>query len=197
MPVVRKQFFPFTVHIDDEPIPLRIKRMTVLQFEAFNAEFRAHAHGRGAPTETDNETPDAALARLTAEVEYLKANAEWMLDVFEQYVSVAAGELFDEDESGEQVEVTNGRQFAEMFAGQDVLRTVLMQILLENALTEGQKKKLLSRSASPTGSPTEPSTEAAGETPEPIAESAAPEASAAVEDATVRLSDESSGTTAH
>jgi hypothetical protein len=180
MSVTRKRQFPFTVTIDGEPVRTLLKRMTVPEFEEFQAQFVANGQQRGSPITmvppapaVDGETPAvAALAHLTPEevareVAYLKANAVWLGDVFDQYVSVVAGDVIDEDETGGQVVVTNGRQFADMYPGQAFLSLILLQLYTENALTEGQKKKLASRSDSATGSRIVPSPAAAGATPAP------------------------------
>src|SRR3954470_3135869 len=135
MSVTRKQYFPYTVTIDDQPVRLRLKRMSPPEFEEFRAMFVSLGQSRGAPAsmaalvaqntareaKAGDEAPLAqideavTLDDLKVEAAYLRANAEWQQDVFDAYVSVAPGDVFDEDEDGQRVEVTNGRQFAELY----------------------------------------------------------------------------------
>jgi hypothetical protein len=209
MSVTRKRQFPFTVTIDGEPVRTLLKRMTVPEFEEFQAQFVANGQQRGSPITmvpaapaVDGETPVvAATTHLTPEdvaleVAYLKANAVWLGEVFDQYVSVVAGDVIDEDEEGVQEVVTNGRQFANMYPGQAFLSLILLQLYTENALTEGQKKKLALRSDSATGSRTEPLPAAAGATPAPTVPGAERVDSASSAAATELPSDTLSGTMA-
>jgi hypothetical protein len=212
MSVIRKRQFPFTVTIDDEPVRVLLKRLTVEEFEEFQAQFIANGQRRGSPITMvpptkdghdaeDAETPAVAIVHLTPEevaleVAYLKANAVWLGEVFDQYVSVVAGDVIDEGEAGGQVVVTNGRQFADMYPGQGFLMLILLQLYTENALTEGQKKKLASRSDSATGSRTVPSPAAAGATPVPTVPGAERVVSVSSAAATELPSDTLSGTMA-
>jgi len=193
MPVTRKHHFEHTVTIEDQPVRLIIKRLTVPEFEAFQAKFIAMGQGRGAPVsaEGSSQTPE----QVDAQVAYLKANAEWLQDTFNDYVAVTPGDLCDEDADGFSIPVTNGKQFADMYAGTPIPAQVLARIYLENVLTEAQKKTLRSASDSVNGSTIEPATAAAGETPAPTAASAEPEASANVAAATEPSNEASSGTT--
>jgi hypothetical protein len=212
MSVIRKRQFPFTVTIDGEPVRTLLKRLTVEEFEEFQAQFIANGERRGSPITMmppvrdahageDAETPAVAIVHLTPEevareVAYLKANAVWLADVFDRYVSVVAGDVIDEDETGGQVVVTNGRQFADMYPGQGFLMLILLQLYTENAMTEGQKKKLASRSDSATGSRTVPSPAAAGATPAPTVPGAGRVDSVSSAAATELPSDTLSGTMA-
>lgn len=198
MPLVLKSYFPYTVTVDGQPIHLRIKRLTVPEFEQFGAEFSARAHGRGAPSPAgpETETPETFRGRLDAEVAYLQANAAWLLQVFERYVTVEPGQLCTEGPAGESIEVTNGRQFADLCAGLPVIAEVLGHILLENSLSAEQKKTLQSRSASPTGSTDAPASTAAGAAPALTVASAESEVSAGPAAATEPCSDALCGTTA-
>jgi hypothetical protein len=189
-----------------------LKRLTVEEFEEFQAQFIANGERRGSPITMmppvrdahageDAETPAVAIVHLTPEevareVAYLKANAVWLADVFDRYVSVVAGDVIEEDETGGQVVVTNGRQFADMYPGQGFLMLILLQLYTENALTEGQKKKLALRSDSATGSRTVPSPAAAGATPAPTAPGAGRVDSVSSAAATELSSDTLSGTMA-
>jgi hypothetical protein len=49
MSVTRKRQFPFTVTIDDQPVRVLLKRLTVEEFEEFQAQFIANGERRGSP----------------------------------------------------------------------------------------------------------------------------------------------------
>ncbi len=196
MAVTRKREFPYTVTIDGQPVRLVLKRMEVPEFEQFRAAFISFGSGRGAPITVGQKTDTpVTVDQLEAEWDYLKANAEWQQDVFERYVTVAPGDVLDEGADGAPVTVTSGRQFANMFHGQGVIADILAQLLIENTLTEDQKKALPSRSASEIGSNTKPSPAAPGTTPETAAASVEPATSAADAAAMAPFSEPSSGTT--
>jgi hypothetical protein len=194
MAVTRKRHFDHTVEIDGEPVRLKIARLTVPQYEAFNAQFAAYKDGRGAPTLKDGQ--EDSLEQVQREIAYRKANADWLLDTFEQYLTVVEGDLLDEDENGQMVVVTSGLQFAQMFSGQEsLIGSVLAEIWLQNRLTESQKKTLQLLRASASGSTPTPSPEPPGERPEPTATAAEIEASVDAAAVTDARNDTSSGTT--
>jgi hypothetical protein len=192
--ITRKRWFPVTVVVD-EPIHLQIKRMTPEEFETFDAQFTAFGEGRGAPMPAGADLSATTRAMIQAQTEYLRANAEWMREVFEAYVKVAPDDLFDEDDAGAKVPVLTGGHFADVFGGHPVLSEVLTRIWTENRLSDEQKKKLLSRSDSGTGSSTTSSQAPPGPTPERAATAAGPEASAPSADAMAYPGIGSSGTT--
>lgn len=215
MSITRKRQFPYTVTIDEQPVRLLLKRMAPPEFEEFRAMFISLGQSRGAPatltsiiaqkkehlsTKSDEPLPpiieDVSLEDLKAESAYLRANSEWQQDVFDAYVSVVPDDVFDEDEEGNRIPVTSGRQFAEMFHGQGVIAKILAELYLANTLTEEQKKTLRSRSDSATGSNAAASQATPGETPAPTAENVGPCDSASGAAVTAALSVTSSGTTA-
>lgn len=214
MPITRKRYFPHTVTIDDQPVRLRLKRMTVPEFEEFRAMLVSLGQSRGAPASMAVLLADAAakeaakdteavvepalpvtLDDLKVEADYLRANAEWQQEVFEAYVSIVPGDVVDEDDEGNRVEVTSGRMFAEMFHGQGVIAKILAELYLANTLTDEQKKTLRSRSGSATGSSADAKTATPGARPEPTAASVEVADSADLAGAMAPPSDTSSGTT--
>ncbi len=190
MSITRKRHFDLTVTLDGQPVRLVLKRMTVPQFEEFQARFTAMGEGRGEP-----DPGDLSQAALDARVAYLVSNATWLQDIFAQYVTVRPGDVVEEGDEGSLAVVTDGRQFSNLFSGDPILAFILSQLYLENRLNDEQKKSLQSRSGSDTGLPTAPATAAAGETPVPTAGSAGLVASAPPEAATALNNGESSGTT--
>lgn len=169
---------PYVVTIDDERIRLHFKRMTVNEFETFEAFFTSYGKGRGqGSAEPGPDEGWQAVAQRQAD--YNIANAGWILDAFEQFVSVESGDLTDEGEV-----VTSGRRFVELFIGQTKMLTeVLAALYMENKLTPQQKKTLRSLLASETGS-TPATAAASGAKPETAAMSAVSEISAASADVT-------------
>lgn len=195
MAVTRKQYFPLTVTIDGQPVRLTLARMDVPQFEQFRAAFVSFASGRGAPVTLGQKIDDhVTVDQIRAEGEYLRANAEWQQDVCEAYVRVHEGDVFDEAADGTTVAITSGRQFANMFHGQNVIQEILAQLFLFNCLTEDQKKKLPSRSDFAPGLNAAPLAAVPGTPPATAAESVEREASADPGDAMAPSSARSSGT---
>jgi hypothetical protein len=204
MAVTRKRSFDYTVTIDGQPVRLKIKRLTVPEFEEFESKFLAMGQGRGSPIiepaqRLDGTAPQTPITRelLDAQAAYLVANAEWLQTVFDQYVTVAAGDVLDEDDTGAQIVVTNGKQFADMYAGLAIPAQVLARIYLENKLTDEQKKRLPSPSASETGSPIAAASAVPGAPPAPTVTPADSVGSADPAGATAPFNDTSSGMTAH
>jgi len=195
MSITRKRYFDHTVTIDEQPIRLCLKRMTVPEFEEFRAMFAALAQKRGAPSTLGTDGASATIDDIRAEAAYLKANAEWQQGVFEAYVTVCAGDVVDQDADGTLVPVTNGRHFAEMFHGEGVIADVLAELYVSNVLTDQQKKTLRLRSGLATGSLGAASPVTPGETPEPTAATAASLNSVSDADVMAPISDTSSGTT--
>lgn len=194
MPVRVKPYHEHTVTVDGGAIRLRLARMTVAQFEEFNATFAAFGKGRGNPArhaDPENETDAEARERVAAEVAYLQRNAEWTADVFRRYVRVVEGDLVREAADGSEETVTDGAVFAELYAAEAA--TVLAELWTVNGLTDAQKKTLRSLSASATGSSSASSPEAPGPRPETTATSAAGEDSAPAAGVTDDHSDRSSG----
>jgi hypothetical protein len=192
--ITRKRWFPITVVVDD-PIHLLIKRMTPEEFEAFDSQFRAFGEGRGAPMPIGADRSTATRAMIQAQAEYLRANAAWQREVFEAYVKVQPGDLFDEDDLGVSVPVLTGGHFADVFGGHPVLSDVLARICTENRLSDEQKKKLLLWSASDTGSNTTSSPAPPGPTPDRAVTAADLEDSAETVGAMASPEPGSSGTT--
>jgi hypothetical protein len=181
---------PYTVTIDGEPIRLHFKRMTVTEFETFEAFFTSYGKGRR-PGETAPAEDAGWQALAQRAADYNVANATWILDAFERYVAVEPGDLAYEGDA-----VTSGSRFVELFIGQTkMLIKVLAALYMENKLTAQQKKTLQSLLASEAGSTSE-TLSANGGRPETTATSVASENSAASAAVTVPPSDAGSGTQA-
>ena len=180
MPKLRTQsFFPSTLTIDGVEIAVRVKRLTNTQCDAYAEALAATGTPRG-----PEDTPDAAREREAAA-------ANWARESLDAYLSIVPGEY---EHDGR--EVTKGGELIEIFgARQDVVPMALALILLENRLSEAQKKTSRLALAIRFGSANAPQTVASGSVPEPIAENVAPPTSAEPADATAHDSDELSGTT--
>jgi hypothetical protein len=187
---------PHIVLVDGEPIRVHFTRMTLHEFEAFNAVFTAVGSGRTSkPTPAppaDGAPPVLQIAQLLENAAEGREHADWMLDVFERYVTIAPGDLLDDG-----VVVTSGRRFAELMVGQDgVLVDTLAGLWLEHVLTPAQKKTSRLLRGSATGSGAAPNPATPGVRPATAATSAGPEASVAVAGVTAPSRSASSGTTA-
>lgn len=189
-----KSRHPFTVTVNHELVHLSIKRMNPEEHAVFLAQFRAYNGGRKAPAAVEPsaiETPEAFEARLAAEAAYRRANARWITDTFDAYVSVDAGNLVVDD-----LAVTTGGDFARAMAGYgSIVSDVLAEIWAVNTLTAEQKKTLESLLASPTTSTAAPPEAGNGPAPAPAVTPAAPPSSVRSADATAPSNDASSGTT--
>jgi hypothetical protein len=198
MAVRVKSHHDYSIALEGGEVRLKLARMSVSQFEEFNATFQALSKGRGNPAlhapATDSETADEARAKVAAEVAYLQGNAEWQATVFGAYVHVVEGDLVHEQEDGSEEVITDGARFAELYAAE--ASDVLAELWLRNALTDQQKKTLLLLRASGTGSTTASNLAASGPRPETTATDAEPVGSAPLADATEPSSGEPSGTTA-
>jgi hypothetical protein len=141
---------PYIVTIDGEPIRLHFTRMTVTEFETFEAFFTSYGKGRR-PGETAPAEDAGWQALAQRAADYNVANAAWILDAFERYVTVEPGDLTYEGDT-----VTSGSRFVELFIGQTkMLIEVLAALYMENKLTAQQKKTLQSLLASEAGSTSE------------------------------------------
>ncbi len=175
-----KQYYPVTLTIDDEPVKLRIKRMTDDEFAAYSARYARVA----TPTITQfvsraNNAREQARNEVTGDYvvpfeqlcterleqmgdeerdKFLAAAAAdedearaFLKDSFEQFVTVAGG-LTEETLDGVEESVTKGLDFLRLFgARRDVLQEVTEAIRAENTLNARQKKVLRSPSASRDG----------------------------------------------
>lgn len=187
MPVNLTRQMPYTIHIDAEPVRLHFKRMAVEEAEIFKAQFDAYNGDRGKPDEVMGSQTD-----LTPEYRaWLKANMDWLRDLFARYVTVQAGDLTIDGDT-----ITGGLDLFDALGSHLALRAeILANLYYAQILTEAAKKNLLSRLASAIGSSTAPLPAANGETPGPAVAIVAPAGSVARE-AVMRPSSASSGTTA-
>lgn len=190
-----KPYFDYSIEIGGEPVRLRLRRMTLDEFEDFNSFYQAISNGRGAPkwSADEVETLDVAKTRLEAESAFKKEHANWVYATFEENVTIVEGDLIHERTDGSEEIVTSGRRFVELYRLESA--SVLNELWVQNALTDAQKKRLLSPSGSGTGSTIASRPEAPGPRPATTATSAEPEGSVLAVDATESSSDESSGTT--
>lgn len=186
-------YFDHAVSAVDGPIRLKLRRMTVGQFEAFNARFRVMSSDRKVEGAPEAAAGDPADQQVADDIAHLERNAAWVVDTFRKYVKVVPGDLVHEHDDGSEEVVTDGARFAELYAAE--ASGVLAELWLQNKLTDSQKKILLSAHASANGSSSAASLAAPGPTPATAAPAVAVEASASTVDATAPSSDGSSGTT--
>jgi hypothetical protein len=169
MPVKLTKNHPYTITVDGEPVRLAFKRMTVEEAEVFKAQFDAYNADRGKPTEL-MVSPTEVAPEYRA---WLTANAAWLRETFEAYVTVAPGDL-ELDGRG----IVGGLELFDALGAHHALRIeILSNLYLAQILTEEQKKTLLSQLASATGSPIALPSAESGVPLAPIADAAAPTAS--------------------
>ena len=183
-PKIRTQStFPTTLSIEGVEIAVRVKRMTNVEFDAFQSGMDRYGDPRG-PQRPD-ETLEARQARV------MEADA-WIRQVLDAYLAIVPGEL---EHDGR--EITRGDDLLDIYGGRvDVLGQALMIVGAENRLTVEQKKTYKSELASFLGFASEPPPAAPGDAPKPIAAAAVPSSSAPAAAATASASPgASSGTT--
>lgn len=186
MPVRLTKRHPYTITIDNQPVRLWFKRMDVEESEIFKAQFDAYNGDRGKPDEVM-----ASSTEVSAEYRaWLRGNFTWLRDTFAAYITVEPGDLAIDDEP-----VVTGAALFEVIGSYVGLKTeILSNLYYAQVLTAEQKKTLLSRLASASGSPTAPLSMAAGAPPAPTVDAAASSISVASEPV-VSQDDASSGTT--
>lgn len=169
--------------IDGSPVTFHLRRMNVDEFIEFESGFQRY--GRGESPAGVDEAKHEAEART------------WLTAAFTNYVSLPKGEIVDEDLVTDTCDgsITEGPAILRYFgARREILITILLNLYLENKLSESAKKALRSPTGSaPTSSEQTPT--AIGDGPDSPATLAGRETSADLEDATAPSSDESSGTT--
>lgn len=191
-----------TLPIDERHVTIRIRALTVAEFEAFQTQFFAYGFNGSQTRGTlpDGVAEDPAEAAAKAREHDLQCRA-WVAQVFADYVRVPFGALTEtniEDEGLEterevQVPVTTGTSLLRLYGNrEDILPAILALIWGENRLTEAQKKTWRSRLVSNISSLNTPLTVALGLGPVSTAAPVAPSSSAAPEDATASSGAESS-----
>lgn len=169
-------YFPYSLTIDGDEVVLRLKRMTLEEWYAFNATFAKTAQptilrfaGRqpDGPEQACDEQGtylvpweqivEKRLGEMTAErraeydaaVEADEADARvFLTEVFARYVTVERG-VIEELPDGTECSVTDGKDFLRVFGARgDVLGSVLAAVRTENTLDASQKKVSPSRVAS-------------------------------------------------
>lgn len=180
MPKIQTQStFKTTLTIDDVEIDVRVKRMTNIEYDAFQEGFARWSTPRGT-----EETPDAYQAREAA-------SGVWMREALDTYLSIVPGEL---EHDGR--EITKGGDLLDIFGGRvDVVPQAFVTVMVENRMTEAQKKTSRLALASRLGLSNELPQKDIGDGPAPTAASAEPSVSAPAEAATESPSDGLSGTT--
>lgn len=200
-----------TLHIDDEPVRLVIKKLSQDEFTDFSHEF--DRLGKIHTAEQLDLRPRAGEEDLTREQieakRYFEMSAEertkfeaddkaeaarsneWARAVIVQYVSAEPGQIYDEDENRE---LTSGEDLVRHFGARpDVLRDLVGEIFLVNRLSDEDKKKLLLLRASMRSLREQAA--ATGATPAPTAGSVESEISATNEGALAALDLNPSGST--
>lgn len=218
-----KPYYPVTRDIDGEDVALRIKRMTLEEWAAFDAVFQRV----GTPTvlrfvarlpDGPEQEKDAAGAYVIsfdtiverrmaefsserrAEFEAAKAADEhvaqaFIVDTFERFVTVERG-VIEERADGTEHSVTSGGDFLRVFgARQDVLLDVIALVRTENTLDARQKKASMSPHGSSPGS-TAPAPARAGRRRATTAAPVGTAGSAATAGAGTTTTDPPSGSTA-
>jgi hypothetical protein len=189
-----KNYFPATIHIDGEPVRLRIKRLTREQWVTFSLEFeRMKRATRGAELVLERrpgeegldvddleakrwveKTPEEREVAMQEEQREQERQAQFAVDTITDYVSAEPDQIFDEDAGAM---VTSGADLVRVFAQRhDVLSTLVAEVFLENRLSADQKKVLRLLRDSARGSAD--SETAPGERPGPTAGNVGPEGSA-------------------
>ena len=195
MPLNLKKNILYPITIDGEVVRTYIKRMTVAEFAAFEAEFWARVKGRRSQIVTEavaGESPEDAFDRqlqekTKASVEY----TDWLCSVFDRFLTIEPGDLAFEGEP-----VTSGRRFVQVLAFYGaVVQDALQQIYLRNRVSDEQKKTSALLLASRIGSPSARPLAAPGAAPETTATSAEPLISADPAAVTDPSASASSGTT--
>lgn len=198
MPVIVKPYHDYTITVDGGDVRLKLARMTVPQYEEFNARFLSFQRGFGNPAlhapMDGTETEDQAARRGAAELEYLTRHAEWQADQFQRYVRVVEGDLVLVHVDGEAEVVTCGRRFWELYAAEAA--DVFAELWVVNGMSQKKRRLLQSPPDSATGSSTTPSQADPGPRQETAARAAESTGSVEAEGATVPSSAALSGMTA-
>lgn len=171
--------FPITVYVDGVELAGSVKRLTLAELDAFMREMET-------PRGSETETPTERAAHNEASRSFSRASLE-------AYFTLQDGEYTHDGAS-----VTGGGQFYDLFCTRkddEVIPQILAAILLENRLSDEQKKSYRQLFASRYGSTTEPRPTTPGDAPDSTADSAAPSASVDHAAATASLANASSGMT--
>lgn len=172
--------FPVTVHVDGVELAGSVKRLTLAELDAFMREMAAPRGTDGADSVADRAAHN-------------EASRTFSRGSLEAYFTLDAGEYTHDGDA-----VTSGGQFYDLFCTRqddDVIPQILAAILLENRLSDEQKKSYRQLFASRYGSPTEPLPTTPGSAPDSTADSAAPSASVDHAAATGTFAHASSGMT--
>lgn len=177
---VTQSFFPTELVIDGARVAVRVKRLTNTQYDTFAREFAAWDDPRGSQ-------------ELSAEEQRTREDdgAAWVRQSLDDYLQIVEGEWEHDGEP-----VLRGGQLLDIYGGRiDVVPQAMALVLLENRVSEAQKKTYRSVLASRLGSETALPTTDTGSAPVSTVSDVAPSDSALVEDVTEPLSAELCGTT--
>jgi hypothetical protein len=179
-PKIRTQStFKSTLTIDDVAVNVRVVRMTNDQYDAFSEGYDRWTAPRG-----PEETPDERRARE-------RASAQWLREALDTYLQIVPGEM---EHDGR--EITKGGDLLDIYGGrEDVIPVALVTVLLENRMSEAQKKTSRLLLASAFGSTNAPLPAAAGDAAASTVGNADANASTSAAAVTALPSDASSGTT--
>jgi hypothetical protein len=174
-----QSFFPSTLVIDGVSVDVRVTRMTNTQYDTFAREFAQWSDPRG----PEPSAEDAAAREA-------QSNA-WTREALNAYLAIVPGEMEHEEQP-----VVKGGQLLDIYAGRDdVVPQALALVLLENRVSEAQKKTYKLALVSRLGSTSEPQQTDTGSAPASTVDVAEPRGSVAPEAAMEPLSAELCGTT--
>ena len=180
MPLKYGKTHDTTIHIDDEPVLVHIKRFTRTEALAFQREFNRFGTPRG--------TADVTAEEKAAHDE---AARQFVEDSIAAYVTVAPGQIVDDEKP-----VTSGEDLIRLFCARaDVLTALYQAIYVENFAGKAVKNVLSSQPVFSPGSIPTRTPILAGDGPGPTAASAEHSGTASNEAATDGSAPESSGET--
>jgi hypothetical protein len=149
------------ITIDDQAVTVEVKRLTQDEFDAFTALMR-HARLRFLRRVKQRPLAEQAIEQnadvgafeeaMRADDEAERKEREEISEILTRYVRFPAGQL--EDDHGP---IESGDQIVRAFGGsRDVLATLVAAIRSQGQLTPEEKKRLISPSASGSGSAASP-----------------------------------------
>jgi hypothetical protein len=123
-----KGFYEVTVPIDGDTLCVHIKKMSPLQVAEFENNMTQFGFAfDGLPSKRHHDLDKTALM-------------QWIVTVFNDYISVPPGQLEVEKEGGEVVEITTGAQLLGEYGGRaDVFPILLAYVYGEQSLSEAKK----------------------------------------------------------
>jgi hypothetical protein len=162
--------YPTTLIIDGERVAFRVRRLTIDEFTPFAYEFNrqgliheadelAHTRRAGEESLSERQIRAQRWRELSPEARHeqeqtVKAETErgntFATESITAYITAEPNAVWDDDDN---CWVTAGADLVRVFGARpDVLRDLVVEIFLQNRLSEEEKKKLRLLRASATGS---------------------------------------------